>query len=179
VTTDASKVLKVSPMGAPIGRNVDVAIVGIFPRGPTFSIFFGKKEATFARGKNRIDSKITNGSCILVNIQVSLNLISKFNQKFKDDIVGAVPVKIVTKEPRVMCNEDKTFVWTDQISTASPHERRSSESARIEAAGYESGGLFMSTFSNEGIDSEFDPLRGYSPLHWACGQVISKKRQFY
>lgn len=72
VTTDGSKVLKVSPLGSPVGRSVDVAIVGVFPRGPTFSIFFGKKEATLARGKNRIDSKITNGSCILVNIQVSI-----------------------------------------------------------------------------------------------------------
>lgn len=69
-----------------------------------------------------------------------------------------------------MCNEDKTFVWTDSVITSSPLERRSSESARIEAAGYESGGLFVSSFSNDAIDTEFDPLRGYSPLHWACGQ---------
>ena len=74
VCSEPIKILSISPEVGCTGQPQEVCVTGIFPRGPTFSIFFGRKEAVFSKGKNLVQLKGSCESSIIVNVQVIIIL---------------------------------------------------------------------------------------------------------
>jgi hypothetical protein len=90
---------KVTPQAGLVGEPIQVAVVGRFPRGPTFHIMFGNKEAVLLKGKNRVQSKVGQETMLFVSVQ--------------ETSPQMVPVRIITTEPKITCGDDKSFAFLD------------------------------------------------------------------